>query len=231
MDIGHPKYDPTTQDESSAPPAPKILKSKANSSPSAEATGDKESGGRFWLVYTLGLVLVAVLAFFGVRAASGLVDVWTNLSPTPTSIDSKKADTTASTDTSQLADNGSVATPAATTPTTTETTPAATATPTPTPAATPTVDKSTFKIKVLNGGGVSGAADKAKAVLEAAGFKVEATGNAKSFSYASTIVYYVAGKEDNAQQVLDALKDKYQAEKVENNVASGYDALVVIGKK
>lgn len=56
------------------------------------------------------------------------------------------------------------------------------------------VNPSQTWVKVLNGSGTNGQAASAAAALKAAGYKISGTGNAKSFTYATSIVQYGAGE-------------------------------------
>ncbi|MEI8061104.1 MAG: LytR C-terminal domain-containing protein [Candidatus Berkelbacteria bacterium] len=108
-------------------------------------------------------------------------------------------------------------------------TPAVTATPTVT--AVPTVDKSTIAISVLNGSGVKNSATTVANTLKAAGFSVKGTGNAKSFNYSKTYIYYKTDDSSAANLVKAALPDR-QTEVSKNTsvVGSAYDIVVVVGK-
>jgi len=95
-----------------------------------------------------------------------------------------------------------------------------------------TTVKSTLKINLLNGSGVSGAAATAKATLLAAGYTIAHTGNARTFSYTSSMIYYHTGKDAQAALVkvaLPALSTTLQL----NDTVTGttYDLVVVVGKK
>ncbi len=186
----------------------------------APAGQPKPAGRGGLLKFAIGIVVLVAAVFFGVQAGSRLFDKWADLTPV-----TAEESATATPDTNTTATD--TATPAATT----EETPAAAATTTSTPATTPTTPAATpITVKVLNGNGVAGDANKVKALLEAAGISVSATGNAKTFGYATTIVYYVAGKKDAADKTAAALTG-YQVTTTENAVAEGYDALVVVGAK
>jgi len=99
-------------------------------------------------------------------------------------------------------------------------------------ATTPAIDKSRIVISVLNGCGVKNAARNAADILTTAGFNVANTSNAKSFSYASSIIYYKSGKEAEANLVKEALADRVsETEKSDTIVGIKYDIVVVVGKK
>lgn len=97
-------------------------------------------------------------------------------------------------------------------------------------AAKPQIDRAT-KIEVLNGNGIKGAADVVSDLLVTFGYKVEKVANAKSFSYANTLIYYATGKESQATLIESALDD-YECEKIlSDSLVGNYDILVVVGKK
>lgn len=241
MDIGHPKYDPSLKNQPPLEPPSWFSGPKNNdtskkpeksvvdvtpkptladpAAPTPIASPDKKE--YFWPAYLGGIIVIGIIVFFGVRAASSLFDIWTNLEP-----DQKPAETA----TVPESTSTPAATEAAATPTPEpQTTPAPTPEPTPAPAAV-AIDPATLKVRVLNGSGVPGAASTAADVLIAAKIPVASTGNARKFSYRATMVYYPAGKKDAATLVADALTT-YTPQLEENAVADGYDALVVVGAK
>jgi hypothetical protein len=69
-----------------------------------------------------------------------------------------------------------------------------------TPSATPssggaqvlTTSPSNVKVKILNGSGVAGIANKAAAGLTSRGFQVTGTGNAASFAYTKSVIEYAS---------------------------------------
>lgn len=235
MDIAHPKYDPDSKPtkppvEKAAPKQKTVTINKPEPVIKSDSNSNTEEGKRdvFWPVYFVGVIIVAILAFFGVRAGAKLVDTWMDLKPTSVS-------TEPATTSSEPAAESTESAPALTMAEESAATEAQTAAETPSEApstpATPAIDKASLKIKVLNGSGVNGAASEAQKVLEEAGFKIAATGNARNFNYESSYVYYPSGKSAEANLVSESIKDKYSVTTEENSVADGYDALVVIGKK
>lgn len=110
------------------------------------------------------------------------------------------------------------------------TTPSDTSTTTPA-ATTTTLDKTAVLIQVLNGNGVSGAAEAAKKILVTDGFSVKSVTNARSFAYTASVIYYKTGKDVAAEAAKSALS-VYQIT-LENSdiIAKTYDIVVVIGKK
>jgi len=105
---------------------------------------------------------------------------------------------------------------------------AATQTP---PTTTTVIDKSTISIKVLNGNGVAGRAAKVSSLLTTDGYKVLSTGNAKRFTYATTIVYFHEGKAAEANLVKETLNDYSVSLQQDNTIANKSDIVVVVGKK
>jgi|GEM_PF-2977523 len=239
MDIGHPKYDPSLKDQpplelpswlpnkkpsppSSQPAKPVVLaKTPANPQPPVDQKPPSQKQEYFWPAYVGGILVIAIIVFFGVRAASSLFDVWTDLDPA----DKNTTTETLPTETTPTAEPEAAAVAAAPA----EAVPAPTPEPTPAPAAA--LDPATLKVRVLNGSGVPGAASAASDVLIAASIPVASTGNAKKFSYASTMIYYPAGKKEAAELVARTLSTKYSTQLEENVVADGYDTLVVVGAK
>ena len=107
----------------------------------------------------------------------------------------------------------------------------------PTVVPTPTLDASLLRkdisVRVLNGGGVAGAASKMKTFLEEKGYVVDSTGNTKEYTYNSTVVQVKAGKETQKTMLTDDLKVDYVLEASLEAVASdaAYDAIVIVGKE
>lgn len=110
----------------------------------------------------------------------------------------------------------------------------ATATPESKAAATPTVDKTSFKIRVLNGNGISGDAKKVAALLTEAGFQTGGVANAQGV-YQTTQVWYLATKEPEAEAVAAELtkasKEVETKEAEQAVIGSGFQILVVTGVK
>jgi hypothetical protein len=106
--------------------------------------------------------------------------------------------------------------------------PEPTAMPTPAP-----VNKLDFTIKVLNGGGVKGAAGKMKTFLEEKGYKVSETGNTSDFTHPQTEIYVKGGKENLLLSLASDLKESYSlgtsAAALED--AASTDAQIIVGKE
>lgn len=152
-------------------------------------------------------------------------------------VDDKSATTKSSTSTSSPSASSSEIqaqdyTSGASTATTTPTEDGSTAT-NAAPAATAptTLDKTAVTIQVLNGSGISGAADAAKKILVADGFSVKSVTNARSFSYATSKIYYKTGQETIAEAAKTALSAYQITLENSDTIAKTYDIVVVIGKK
>lgn len=95
-----------------------------------------------------------------------------------------------------------------------------------------TLDKSKITIQLLNGNGITGDAAKVKTILEKDGWKVAAYGNANSFNYKNTYVYYKKGNEEAAKGVADTLKNAGRHTAIlESPNLSKYDIQIVLGKQ
>lgn len=95
---------------------------------------------------------------------------------------------------------------------------------------TSTIDKSVISIQVLNGNGISGSAAGVKTTLESAGFTVSSVINAKRFTYASSIVYYKTGQDEEAALVKSSLPNLVIELENSDTLTSGYDIVVLVGK-
>ncbi len=71
-----------------------------------------------------------------------------------------------------------------------------------TSSTTTTVTPSDYTVSVLNGSGISGCAASASTKITSAGFVVESTGNASSFSYSTTLVVYNSSSQKAAAEQL-----------------------------
>jgi hypothetical protein len=105
----------------------------------------------------------------------------------------------------------------------------------PTPTATPvsTFKKDELKIQVLNGSGVSGAAGKAKTLLETAGYKNVDTGNASMSDLSQTEIAIKSDKKDYLDTVIKDIAKSYSAIEATKPLAasSKFDIVITIGKK
>lgn len=104
-------------------------------------------------------------------------------------------------------------------------------TPSPTQIPTPTpLDKFKLSLQVLNGNGVRGDANKAREVLENAGFKVDAVANAQSFAYTKTQLQIKKSKEGYLEELKNALQDKYNLEITADLTEDyPYDGILIVG--
>lgn len=106
---------------------------------------------------------------------------------------------------------------------------AGTPTPTPTPKA---IDKTSFKIQVLNGGGTVGAAGKMKTALEDNGYTVSGTGNADEYTYTATEIHGKSTMVDAIAHLQADLKGTYTLGTVAADLpaSSSADVQVIVGK-
>jgi hypothetical protein len=106
---------------------------------------------------------------------------------------------------------------------------APTATPTPTPVA---VDKTSFTIQVLNGGGTAGAAGKMKTFLEGKGYKVAGTGNTDEYTHTTTEIHGKPTMTDAIANLQADLKDTYTLGTVAADLSASVsaDVQVIVGK-
>jgi LCP family protein required for cell wall assembly len=106
------------------------------------------------------------------------------------------------------------------------TSPSPSPTPTPTKSGPPlSVPPSSIDVTVLNGSGVSGAAAKAAADLNARGFHATVGGDASSSTFASTVVKYGANKLQSSQTVAASIKGS----KREADSTLGSTITVIVG--
>lgn len=95
-----------------------------------------------------------------------------------------------------------------------------------------TIAKNSFKIRILNGNGITGDAAKIKSDLVAKGYDVGTVGNAK-LKYPLTEIYYL----DNYQPQADMVSKDLSSRKTELKeaeaglIGTNYNILVVIGKE
>ncbi|MFA6081974.1 MAG: LytR C-terminal domain-containing protein [Patescibacteria group bacterium] len=170
----------------------------------------KSSKKQKWITAFLSIILISLLALLVSQAV-----IFYNNSQTTTT--ASPSTTTSATPTAT-----GTATPSISPSTTTTATPSSTA-----------LTKASVTVKVLNGGGVTGAATKASTVITAAGFTVSSTANAKSYSYTTSYVYYKnANEKDLATELAAALTGYSVTAKVDATMAtSDTELVVVIGKK
>lgn len=112
-------------------------------------------------------------------------------------------------------------------------TPTTTPTLNPTPTSAISIMRKDISVRVLNGGGVAGAASKMKTFLEDKGYKVDSTGNTKEYTYTSTVIQVKTGKDALKTLLSDDLKGDYTLEASTESVDADaqYDAIVIVGKE
>ena len=105
------------------------------------------------------------------------------------------------------------------------------ATPTPTPAPK-TIDKTSFKIQVLNGGGTVGAASKMKTLLEEKGYTVSGTGNTDEYTFTTTEIHGKPTMKDAIANLKIDLAGSYTLGTVaaDLSASSSADVQVIVGK-
>lgn len=175
--------------------------------------------------YLLILLILMVLALLGIAAFQNLDYIKTNI----LKINSKSASSTtvkeidlskSSSDTSKATTSGG---------TTQTTTPDTSTQPVVQPVTPPVIDKASFTIRVSNGNGIANSAAKVAGTLKTAGFNVVSQGNASSYTYRTTIVYYKAGMEQQAEMVKSALSARSVTTQLSATLTS-YDVMVIVGK-
>lgn len=104
---------------------------------------------------------------------------------------------------------------------------------TPVASTAPTVKRDEIKVQVLNGSGVSGAAGKAKTLLEGLGYSGVDTGNASSSSFASTEVAVKESAKEFLELVIKDLSKDYTATAAAKVLptSSKYDIVITLGVK
>lgn len=103
--------------------------------------------------------------------------------------------------------------------------------PTPTPTPKPTeVDLTKYPINVLNGSGIKGEAGKVQDILEKAGFKISATGNASNYSYTETVIQVKSTVEEGfVTKLRESLGKSYKvAAKIQSLGDASKDEVVII---
>lgn len=111
-------------------------------------------------------------------------------------------------------------------------------TPTPSPAASPQiaatdVDKTSLKMQILNGSGVTGAAGKVAEVLKKAGYKNIDTANAATYDAQGIKIQVKDGKTSLGELIKKDLADDYEDITVKDTLDedSKYDVIITRGKQ
>ena len=87
-----------------------------------------------------------------------------------------------------------------------------------------------LKVKVLNGGGVAGAAGKVATALEKLGYEDVRTGNADSFDYEKSEIIYLESKKDLLSLFESDLKD-YQIGAKTATDSADFDFVFILGEE
>ncbi|MEK7497457.1 MAG: LytR C-terminal domain-containing protein [Patescibacteria group bacterium] len=108
-----------------------------------------------------------------------------------------------------------------------------TSVPSPTASSAAEVKLSTYKVQILNGSGKIGEANKAKALLEKAGFEIKSTANAATFDFTDTIIESKSTVSETAVAAAkEALSKTYSVEIGDALPASSaYDIVITVGSK
>lgn len=114
-------------------------------------------------------------------------------------------------------------------------TPTAAVSATPTPEASPgsNIDKTSAKLRVLNGSGRAGVASSAKDFIESKGYKVTAVGNAANFDFTQTIIKLKAAFANFRDALVADLSGKYSVSVSSDplDATDSADIEVTIGSK
>lgn len=107
---------------------------------------------------------------------------------------------------------------------------APTTTPTPTP--TPSIERSKYKVRVLNGTSKAGAAATLAEGLKSLGWQIQTTGNATDSAYLKTEIRVREGLNEVLNALIFDIKDDYKASASGNlKEADKADAEIIIGKE
>lgn len=105
--------------------------------------------------------------------------------------------------------------------------------PSPTASPSSTLKRDGLKIQVLNGSGISGAAGKAKTLLEGLGYTSVDTGNALSSNFVKTEVAYKESAKEYLDLIIKDLSKEYEATAAAKVLptSSKYDIVITLGVK
>ncbi|MBI2951675.1 LytR C-terminal domain-containing protein [bacterium] len=87
-----------------------------------------------------------------------------------------------------------------------------------------------IRVEVLNGCGEAGVVDRFARLLRSAGFDVIKTGNARSFSYAESMVLDRAGRRDYADEVARVLRIRAVIQQIKDDPYRLEDVTLIIGR-
>lgn len=99
-----------------------------------------------------------------------------------------------------------------------------------TPQASPSANLAKYKIKILNGSGISGEAGRVQTLIETAGFSVLSTGNASTYDYTKTQITVKTGTDtDFTTALISTLRKNYQLEELKTSTSQTNDVTVIVG--
>jgi hypothetical protein len=102
---------------------------------------------------------------------------------------------------------------------------------TPTPTPTPSLDRSKYKIRVLNGTSTSGLAASVSGKLKDLGYQIDRTGNATNSAFTKTVIQAKSGLAELIEALIADLAPSYSASAGGTlKDADAADAEVIIGK-
>jgi len=87
-----------------------------------------------------------------------------------------------------------------------------------------------IRVEVLNGCGEAGVVDRFTRLLRSEGFDVIKTGNARSFSYAESMVLDRAGRRDYADEVARVLRIRAVIQQIKDDPYRLEDVTLIIGR-
>ena len=101
------------------------------------------------------------------------------------------------------------------------------------PSSSPTLDKTSVKVRVLNGSGTTGKAASVKDLLETDGWKVSSIGNADSSDFKTTEVRVKDSAKSFEDAIIKDLSSKYSAGPSKDSLQStdSADIEVIVGAK
>jgi hypothetical protein len=89
---------------------------------------------------------------------------------------------------------------------------------------------SDLKVLILNGSGIKGEAGKVEALLKEVGFEKTETGNADSYNYKDTTIFFKPTISNSIYEKISNSLTGYSLKKAELESSSGYDIKIIVGK-